>query len=61
MTTIHAYTNDQVLTDVYHSDPYRARSATQSMIPSKTGAAEAWGWCCRSWPASSPAWPCAYR
>ncbi|MDZ5605150.1 type I glyceraldehyde-3-phosphate dehydrogenase [Pseudomonas sp. RP23018S] len=43
MTTIHAYTNDQVLTDMYHSDPYRARSATQSMIPSKTGAAEAVG------------------
>jgi glyceraldehyde 3-phosphate dehydrogenase len=43
MTTIHAYTNDQNLTDVYHSDPFRARSATQSMIPSKTGAAEAVG------------------
>ncbi|NRH26856.1 type I glyceraldehyde-3-phosphate dehydrogenase [Pseudomonas sp. MS19] len=43
MTTIHAYTNDQNLADVYHSDPYRARSATQSMIPSKTGAAEAVG------------------
>ncbi|MEG5267145.1 type I glyceraldehyde-3-phosphate dehydrogenase [Pseudomonas sp. JDS28PS106] len=43
MTTIHAYTNDQNLIDVYHSDPYRARSATQSMIPSKTGAAEAVG------------------
>lgn len=43
MTTIHAYTNDQVLTDMYHTDPYRARSATQSMIPSKTGAAEAVG------------------
>ncbi|MDR0276752.1 MAG: type I glyceraldehyde-3-phosphate dehydrogenase [Paucimonas sp.] len=43
MTTIHAYTNDQVLTDVYHSDPFRARAATQSMIPSKTGAAEAVG------------------
>lgn len=43
MTTIHAYTNDQNLSDVYHSDPYRARSATQSMIPSKTGAAEAVG------------------
>lgn len=43
MTTIHAYTNDQNLTDVYHRDPYRARSATQSMIPSKTGAAEAVG------------------
>jgi len=39
MTTIHAYTNDQVLTDVYHTDLYRARSATQSMIPTKTGAA----------------------
>ena len=43
MTTIHAYTNDQVLTDVYHSDLRRARSATQSMIPTKTGAAEAVG------------------
>ncbi|HLF67038.1 MAG TPA: type I glyceraldehyde-3-phosphate dehydrogenase, partial [Gammaproteobacteria bacterium] len=37
MTTIHAYTNDQVLTDVYHVDVRRARSATQSMIPTKTG------------------------
>ena len=36
MTTIHAYTNDQVLTDVMHSDLRRARSATQSMIPTKT-------------------------
>ena len=43
MTTIHAYTNDQVLTDVYHSDIRRARSATQSMIPTKTGAAAAVG------------------
>lgn len=43
MTTIHAYTNDQVLTDVYHSDVYRARSATHSMIPTKTGAAAAVG------------------
>ncbi len=43
MTTIHAYTNDQNLSDVYHSDPCRARSATQSMIPTKTGAAEAVG------------------
>ncbi|RAU17045.1 type I glyceraldehyde-3-phosphate dehydrogenase [Nitrincola tibetensis] len=43
MTTIHAYTNDQNLSDVYHSDPYRARSATQSMIPTKTGAAAAVG------------------
>ena len=43
MTTIHAYTNDQVLTDVYHTDLRRARSATQSMIPTKTGAASAVG------------------
>ncbi|OPX56988.1 glyceraldehyde-3-phosphate dehydrogenase (NAD+) [Oceanospirillum multiglobuliferum] len=43
MTTIHAYTNDQHLTDVYHTDPFRARSATQSMIPTKTGAAAAIG------------------
>lgn len=41
MTTVHAYTNDQTLSDVYHSDIYRARSATQSMIPTKTGAARA--------------------
>ncbi|KAF0285169.1 type I glyceraldehyde-3-phosphate dehydrogenase [Spiribacter sp. SSL99] len=39
MTTIHAYTNDQVLTDVYHKDLRRARSATMSQIPTKTGAA----------------------
>jgi glyceraldehyde 3-phosphate dehydrogenase len=43
MNTIHAYTNDQVLTDVYHSDLRRARSATHSMIPTKTGAAAAMG------------------
>jgi len=43
MTTIHAYTNDQVLTDTYHSDLRRARSATMSMIPTKTGAAAAVG------------------
>ena len=43
MTTIHAYTNDQVLTDVYHEDLRRARSATQSMILTKTGAAAAVG------------------
>lgn len=43
MTTVHAFTNDQTLIDSYHSDPYRARAATQSMIPSKTGAAEAVG------------------
>jgi glyceraldehyde 3-phosphate dehydrogenase len=43
MTTIHSYTNDQVLTDVYHSDLRRARSATMSQIPTKTGAATAVG------------------
>lgn len=43
MTTVHAYTNDQVLTDVYHTDLRRARSATMSMIPTKTGAASAVG------------------
>ena len=43
MTTVHAYTNDQVLTDVYHEDLRRARSATSSMIPTKTGAASALG------------------
>ncbi len=43
MTTIHAFTNDQNLSDVYHTDLYRARSATQSMIPTQTGAAAAIG------------------
>src|SRR5690606_9327444 len=43
MTPVHAYTNDQVLTDVYHEDLRRARSATMSMIPTKTGAAAAVG------------------
>lgn len=43
MTTVHAYTNDQVLADVYHTDLRRARSATHSMIPTKTGAASAIG------------------
>ena len=43
MTTVHSYTNDQVLTDVYHTDLRRARSATMSMIPTKTGAAAAVG------------------
>ncbi|NMG42888.1 type I glyceraldehyde-3-phosphate dehydrogenase [Aromatoleum toluvorans] len=43
MTTVHSYTNDQVLLDVYHEDARRARSATQSMIPTKTGAAAAVG------------------
>src|SRR6202042_1373156 len=43
MKTLHSYTNDQVLTDVYHSDLRRARSATMSMIPTKTGAAASVG------------------
>ncbi|HUL41434.1 MAG TPA: type I glyceraldehyde-3-phosphate dehydrogenase [Burkholderiales bacterium] len=43
MTTVHAYTNDQVLIDVYHKDLRRGRSATMSMIPTKTGAASALG------------------
>ncbi|MBS1211650.1 MAG: gap [Proteobacteria bacterium] len=43
MTTIHSYTNDQVLTDVYHTDLYRARAAALNMIPTKTGAANAVG------------------
>ncbi|HEU0197904.1 MAG TPA: type I glyceraldehyde-3-phosphate dehydrogenase [Nevskiaceae bacterium] len=43
MVTIHSYTNDQVLTDVYHKDLRRARSATQSQIPTETGAAKAVG------------------
>jgi glyceraldehyde 3-phosphate dehydrogenase len=43
MTTVHAYTNDQVLIDVYHKDLRRARSATLSMVPTKTGAAAAIG------------------
>lgn len=43
MTTVHSYTNDQVLTDVYHEDLRRARSATMSMIPTRTGAAAAVG------------------
>ncbi len=42
MTTIHAYTNDQVLTDVFHKDLRRARSATMSQIPTKTGASSRW-------------------
>jgi len=43
MTTVHAYTNDQNLSDVFHTDMYRARAATMSMIPTKTGAASAVG------------------
>ena len=43
MTTVHAYTNDQRLQDMPHSDPYRARSAAQNIIPTTTGAAQAVG------------------
>jgi glyceraldehyde 3-phosphate dehydrogenase len=43
MTTVHSYTNDQVLTDVYHEDLRRARAAALNMIPTKTGAAAAVG------------------
>jgi glyceraldehyde 3-phosphate dehydrogenase len=43
MNTIHSFTNDQVLTDVYHSDLRRARAAGHNMIPTKTGAAAAVG------------------
>ncbi len=43
MTTVHAYTNDQRLQDMPHSDPYRARSAAQNIIPTSTGAAKAVG------------------
>ena len=43
MTTIHAFTNDQVLTDVRHKDLRRARSAVENIIPTKTGAAKALG------------------
>jgi len=43
MTTIHSYTNDQVLTDVFHKDLHRARAAAMNMIPTKTGAAAAVG------------------
>ncbi|MEO8133865.1 MAG: erythrose-4-phosphate dehydrogenase, partial [Betaproteobacteria bacterium] len=43
MTTVHAYTNDQVLTDVFHKDLRRARAAAMNMIPTKTGAAAAVG------------------
>ncbi len=61
MTTVHAYTNDQVLTDVYHSDLRRARSATHNMIPTKTGAAAAVGLVLPELDASSTASPFACR
>jgi glyceraldehyde 3-phosphate dehydrogenase len=43
MTTIHSFTNDQNLLDVFHKDLHRARAATQSIIPTTTGAARAVG------------------
>jgi glyceraldehyde 3-phosphate dehydrogenase len=55
MTTIHSYTNDQKLLDVYHSDLRRARATALSMIPTKTGAAAAVASSCRTWRASSTA------
>ncbi|OBX35570.1 glyceraldehyde-3-phosphate dehydrogenase 1 [Halomonas elongata] len=61
MTTVHAYTNDQNLSDVYHKDPYRARSATHSMIPAKTGRRRRSGWFCRNSMGASMAWRCACR
>ena len=48
MTTIHAYTNDQVILDFPHKDLRRARAAAQNIIPTTTGAAKATGWCCPS-------------
>jgi glyceraldehyde 3-phosphate dehydrogenase len=61
MTTIHAYTNDQVLTDVYHEDLRRARSATMSMIPTKTGAAAAVGLVLPELNGKLDGLPCAYQ
>jgi glyceraldehyde 3-phosphate dehydrogenase len=48
MTTIHAYTNDQVLTDVYHKDLRRARSATMSRSRPRPVPPPRWAWCCRN-------------
>ena len=56
MTTIHSFTNDQNLLDVFHKDLHRARAATMSMIPTSTGAARASAWSCPSSRASSTAW-----
>ena len=44
MTTVHAYTNDQNVQDLPHSDLYRARAAAQNIIPTSTGAALRWAW-----------------
>jgi hypothetical protein len=61
MTTIHAYTNDQVLTDVYHKDLRRARSATMSRSRPRPVPPPRWAWCCRNSTASSTASRCACR
>jgi len=61
MTTVHAYTNDQVLTDVYHKDLRRARSATHNMIPASSGAAAAIGLVLPHLNASSTATRFAYH
>jgi glyceraldehyde 3-phosphate dehydrogenase len=53
MTTIHAYTNDQVLTDVFHKDLRRARSATMSRSRPRPAPPPRWAWCCRNSTASS--------
>ena len=59
MSTIHAYTNDQVILDTVHSDLRRARAAGLNIIPTSTGAAKRWAGCCRIWTANSTAWPTA--
>lgn len=61
MTTIHAYTNDQVLTDVYHEDLRRARSATMSMIPTKTARLPQLAWCCQISMESLMGSPCGFQ
>ena len=61
ITTIHAFTNDQKLTDVYHTDVYRARAAGHSMIPTKTGAAAAVGLVLPHLNGRLMAWQCGFR
>jgi hypothetical protein len=59
MTTIHAYTNDQVTVDVRHKDLRRARAAAANIIPPRPVPPRPWAWCCPSWSARSMASPCA--
>ena len=61
MTTIHAYTNDQVILDLPHKDLRRARAAAVNLIPTSTGAPGRSVSCCRSSKASSTGSPCAHR